>query len=305
MTTRVDTAFARMEARLSATPELRRRVFEWLGRLSPTDDPADYFRQRRTLPILTLPEWVGQSLGVEADDAFFDDLTYSTIAGYCHIRLLDDCMDDDPAGDATLLPATGFFHAEFQQTYAAYFESQHPFWEWFHSLWFGSAQAAIADARLKTITLRQFQEISALKVSPAKIPIVATCLRHGKPDALPARLALCDRLGAIAQMTDDVFDWQDDLEDQGRTTYFLSEAKRRRTRREPAAAWILREGFGWGVATIRLWYDALREDAETLGGDGLVQHLRGEEASLAARADELIPGYQSLATLADGWPTQS
>ena len=305
MTARIDAAFARLEERLSATPELRRRVFAWLKRLSPTSDPADYFRQRRTLPILELPEWVGRGLGVDADDAFFDDLTYSTIAGYCHIRLLDDCMDGDPAADPTLLPAAGFFHAEFQQSYAAYFEPRHPFWESFTALWFGAVEAAIADARLPSITLEQFLRISARKVSPAKIPIVATCLRHGKPDALPARLALCDRLGAIAQMTDDVFDWQDDLEDQGRTTYFLSEARRRRTRREPAAAWILREGFGWGVATIRSWYDALREDAETLGGDGLAQHLRVEEASLAARADALIPGYQSLATLADGWPTES
>lgn len=305
MTARIDAAFARLEERLSATPELRRRVFAWLKRLSPTSDPADYFRQRRTLPILELPEWVGRGLGVDADDAFFDDLTYSTIAGYCHIRLLDDCMDGDPAADPTLLPAAGFFHAEFQQSYAAYFEPRHPFWESFTALWFGAVEAAIADARLPSITLEQFLRISARKVSPAKIPIVATCLRHGKPDALPARLALCDRLGAIAQMTDDVFDWQDDLEDRGRTTYFLSEARRRRTRREPAAAWILREGFGWGVATIRSWYDALREDAETLGGDGLAQHLRVEEASLAARADALIPGYQSLATLADGWPTES
>lgn len=303
MTTRIDTAFERLEARLRDTPELLTRVFAWLERLSPTDDPADYFRQRRTLPILTLPEWVGQALGIEADDAFFDDLTYSTIAGYCHIRLLDDVMDRDPAADPTLLPAAGFFHAEFQQVYAAYFEPRHPFWEWFAGLWFGAVEAAIADARLPTITLEQFQRISALKVSPAKIPIVATCLRHGKPDALPARLALCDRLGAIAQMTDDVFDWQDDLEDPGRTTYFLSEAKRRRKRTEPATAWILREGFAWGVATIESWYESLADDARALGGLELVRHLDAERAVLAEQADQLIPGYRTLATLADVWPS--
>jgi hypothetical protein len=300
---RIDTAFARMEARLSATPELRARVFAWLERLSPTKDPADYFRQRRTLPILTLPEWVGQGSGVEADDAFFDDLTYSTIAGYCHIRLLDDVMDGDPAADPTLLPAAGFFHSEFQQAYAKHFEPDHPFWEWFAKLWFGAVEATIVDARLKTITLEQFQRIAALKVSPAKIPIVATCLRHGESDALPARLALCDRLGAIAQMTDDVLDWQDDLEDQGRITYFLSEARRRRKRKEPATAWILREGFAWGVATIESWYEALGNDARALGGEELVRHLDAERAALAERAERLIPGYRTLATLADVWPS--
>jgi hypothetical protein len=303
MTARIDAAFARMDTRLRATPELRRRVFDWLARLSPSADPADYFRQPRTLPILDLPEWVGQGLGASANAVFYDDLVYSTIAGYCHIRLLDDVMDGDPAGDAMLLPAAGFFHAEFQQAYVTYFEPQHPFWEWFTSLWFGAIQATIADARLGTITLEQFQEISALKVSPAKIPVVATCLRHGRPDALPARLELCDRLGCIAQMTDDLFDWQDDLEHPGRKTYFLSEAERRRDREEPLAAWILREGFAWGVATIQAWYDALREDARALGGVGLVGHLDGEAATLSDRATRLIPGYRALASLAGVWPS--
>lgn len=304
MTTRIDRAFARMDARLHDTPELRKRVLAWLERLSPTADPADYFRQRRTLPILGLPEWVGRSLGESAgaDDAFYDDLTYSTIAGYCHIRLLDDVMDRDPAADPALLPAAGFFHAEFQQAYAAYFEPRHPFWEWFARLWFGAVEATIADAKLKTISFAQFQSIATSKVSPAKIPVVATCLRSGMPDAIPARLALCDRLGAIAQMTDDVFDWQDDLEDAGRTTYFLSEAKRRRKRKEPATAWILREGFSWGIATIGSWYEALRDDALTLGGVELVRHVDAERAVLAERAEQLIPGYRELATLADAWP---
>ncbi len=303
MTTRVDTAFARLKARLAATPELSARIFAWLEQLSPTTDPAEYFRQRRTLPILTLPEWVGKTMGAKADDAFYDDVTYSTITGYCHIRLLDDVMDADPNANPSLLPASGFFHAEFQQAYATYFEAQHPFWDWFATLWFGAVEATITDADLKAITHEQFLRIAALKVSPAKIPIVATCLRHGKPDALPARLALCDRLGAIAQMTDDVFDWQDDLEDQGRTTYFLSEAKRRRKRKEPGTAWILREGFAWGIATIESWYEALGNDVRALGGPELVRHLDAERAVLAERAEQLIPGYRTLATLADVWPS--
>lgn len=302
MTARIDAAFARLDARLRATPELRRRVFEWLARLSPSADPADYFRQRRTLPILDLPGWLGEGLGGAADAAFDDDLTYSTIAGYCCIRLLDDCMDRDAAADPTLLPAAGFFHTEFQRAYTTHFAPDHPFWDWFATLWFGAMQATIADAGLRSITLRQFQDITALKVSPAKIPLVATCLRRDRPDALSARLDLCDRLGCLAQMTDDLFDWQDDLERPGRTTYFLSEAARRCEPEEPAAAWILRDGFAWGVATIHSWYDALREDAKALGGDPLARHLREEAAFLSERAERLIPGYRALATLADSWP---
>jgi hypothetical protein len=299
---RITAAFARMHTRLSGTPYLRDRVADWLGRLSPTADPTDYFRQVRTVPILTLPMWVEEALGCQTDPAFQGDLIYSTIAGYCHIRLLDDVMDGEEARHLSLLPATGFFHAEFQRTYARWFGPEHPFWVQFTALWFGAAEAAVADADLATITLSQFHEISARKVSPAKIPIVATCLHHGRPDALPAWLDLCDRLERIGQMTDDLFDWQEDLEHPGRTTYFLSEAERRRNVQEPVAAWILRTGFEWGARTIHSWYHELGRDAASLGSDGLARHLAQQETALAERAAALAPGYHTLGSLAEAWP---
>jgi hypothetical protein len=298
----ITAAFARMDDRLSGTPYLRDRVALWLGRLSPSADPTDYFRQVRTVPILTLPRWVEEALGCGPDPAFQDDLVYSTILGYCHIRLLDDVMDGAEAGDLSLLPATGFFHAEFQGTYARWFGPEHPFWARFTALWFGAAEATVADADLGAITLSQFHEISARKVSPAKIPIVATCLHHGRPDALPAWLDLCDRLERIAQMTDDLFDWQEDLEQPGRTTYFLSEAERRRDAQQPVAAWILRTGFEWGVRTVHSWYHELRREAASLGSDGLTRHLTQQETALAERGAVLAPGYRALGSLAEAWP---
>lgn len=299
---RVTAAFARLDARLGGTPFLREKVLSWLRRLSPTDDPADYFRQTRTLPILDLPVWMEEGLAVRSDAGLQDDLVYSTIAGYCHIRLLDDIMDGDPAADVNLLPAAGFFHAEFHGTYTRYFGPEHPFWERFAALWFGAAEATIADAGLTVITLRQFREVTALKVSPAKIPIIATGLHHGRSDALPAWLDLSERLECLAQMTDDLFDWQEDLEHPGRTTYFLSEAESRRAREESRMAWILREGFGWGVQLIQTWYHELHATAATLGSAGLARHLVCEEAALTERAAALAPGYQALGSLARVWP---
>ena len=251
---RIGTAFARLDERLAHTPYLRDRIADWLRRLSPTSNPADYFLQVRTLPILSFPGWVQEGLDLRIDPAFQNDLAYSTIAGYCHIRLLDDIVDGDLAGDPSLLPAAGFFHSEFQQAYARWFPPEHPFWGHFTALWFGAAEAAVADTELATITSASFRDISARKVSPAKIPIVATCLHHHRPESFRAWLDACDRLGAIAQMTDDLFDWQDDIEHPERTTYFLSEAERRRDPGEPVAAWVLREGFGWGVRAIQSWY---------------------------------------------------
>ena len=298
----IGTAFARLDERLAHTPYLRDRIAAWLRRLSPTSDPADYFLQVRTLPILSFPGWVEEGLGVQVDPAFQIDLAYSTIAGYCHIRLLDDIVDGDPAADASLLPASGFFHSEFQQAYARWFPPEHPFWGHFTTLWFGAAEAAVADTELATITSASFHEISARKVSPAKIPIVATCLHHERAEILPAWLDACDRLGSIAQMTDDLFDWQDDIEHPERTTYFLSEAERRRDPREPVSAWVLREGFGWGVRAIQSWYRELRYVADRIGSKGLDAHLDWQQAALAERAAGLLPGYHALASLAEVWP---
>lgn len=299
---RIATAFARLDERLVHTPYLRDRIASWLRHLSPTNDPADYFLQMRTLPILTFPEWVEEGLGVRIDPAFQKDVAYSTITGYCHIRLLDDVVDGDSAGDANLLPASYFFHSEFQHAYARWFAPEHPFWSHFTTLWFGAAEAAVLDTELPTITSPVFHDISARKVSPAKIPIVATCLHYERADVLPSWLDVCDRLGSIAQMTDDLFDWHDDIGHPERTTYFLSEAERRRDPGQPVAAWVLRQGFEWGVWTIQSWYRELRHVADGTGSQGLDAHLDSQQAALAERAAELLPGYRALASLADVWP---
>lgn len=293
----ISAAFARLAARLAPTPHLDARVTAWLRRLSPTDDPADYFRQPRLCPILTLPAWVEESLTGAPDETFQPDLVYSTIAGYCHIRLLDDVMDGDAAADVALLPASGFFHAEFTGIYARHFAPQHLFWESFERLWFGAAEAALADAELSSVTLEQFRVVSAQKLSPAKIPIAAVCLRHGRSDALPAWSGVAEALGEVAQLTDDVLDWREDLA-RGAATYFLTEAERRRGAGESATAWILREGFDWGVAQLHDRYGALHRQAADLGSTGLARHLAVHEGRLADTAAALGPGFRALATLA-------
>jgi hypothetical protein len=293
---RIGAAFARLDARLAATPQLAARVTAWLRRLSPTDDPADYFRQPRLCPILTMPAWVEESLAGAADDAFQRELVYSTIAGYCHIRLIDDVMDGDAAADVNLLPASGFFHSEFTGTYARQFEPGHAFWPAFEALWFGAAEGAVVDAGLPGVTPEQFRAVSAQKVSPARIPIVAVCLRHERPDALVAWLDAAGALGEVAQLTDDVLDWREDLA-RGAATFFLSEAERRRGTGEGVTAWILREGFDWGVAELHDRYRRLHRQAEALGSAGLASHLTLHEQRLADTAAVLGPGFRALATL--------
>jgi hypothetical protein len=297
----ISSAVERLSARLVPTPVLHQRAVDWMQQLSPTGEAAAYFRQPRAWPLLTLPAWVEESLGAVSDPAFQADLVYSSIAGYYHIRLVDDLMDHDAAARLDLLPLSGVLHSEFQGTYARYFPPDHFFWFRFAELWYGAAEATVADASLRNISLAEFRSVSALKVSPGKIPVMAVLCRHDRADLLPAWFDLCDRLAAIVQMSDDLFDWQVDLDRPERTTYFLSEADRRRARAESRTAWILREGFDWGVTTLLDWLADLRQRATSLRSPALDRHLAWREAALAEAAATLRPGFQALAATQRLW----
>ncbi len=297
----IDAAIERLAACLAPTPVLRQRAMDWMQRLSPTGEAGAYFQQPRAWPLLTLPAWVEQSLAEDSDPAFMADLVYSSIAGYYHIRLVDDLMDHDAAARLDLLPLSGVLHSEFQGTYARHFPPDHPFWTRYGALWYGAAEATVADAALPEISLAEFRAVSALKVSPGKIPVMAVLFRHHHADLLPAWFDLCDRLAAIVQMSDDLFDWQVDLDRPDRTTYFLSQAERQRHRSEPRASWIMREGFDWGVQILLEWLADLRVRATSLSSPALDRHLAWRQEALVDSATKLRPGFRALADTQAFW----
>ena len=297
----IDSAIERLADTLAPTPVLRQRAMAWMQQLSPTGDAAAYFRQPRAWPLLTLPIWVEESLAVAPDPAFQADLVYSSIAGYYYIRLIDDLMDHDATARLDLLPLSSVLHSEFQAGYARHFPPDHPFWPRYAELWYGAAEATVADAALTEISLAEFRAVSARKVSPGKIPVMAVLFRHDRADLLLAWFALCDALGAIVQMSDDLFDWQVDLKRPERTTYFLSEAERQRRGTEPRASWIMREGFDWGVEAVLAWLGDLRGCATALSSPALDRHLAWRQEALVDSATTLRPGFRALADTQAFW----
>ena len=73
-------------------------------------------------------------------------------------------------------------------------------------------------------------------------------------------------------MLDDLFDWYDDLERKG-CTYLLSEAVRRKSGNESVEAWMMREGFSWGVQCLRDQMLEVRRLAHKLRCPALVEYL--------------------------------
>jgi hypothetical protein len=298
LTSLISAGCRRMESELlRASPATARRVESWLGQLSESGRLEDYFTDPHAFPMLLLPWWVARTVEREPDIAFHSNIVYSTMNGYCYIRLVDNVMDGHDKQERGLLPATAFFHSQFQQSYYRYFESTSPFWDTFHTLWLKAGDAVMEEATLTNIDRRDFDEISASKLCGAKIPVVAVCHWNGRPDLVGPWSECCDRLARVMQFMDDLFDWHRDLS-RGITSYFLSQAASRKRNDESATSWIVREGFAWGVGILRTWLDDLRPLAHQLGSGEFEHYLERRQDILRDEAESIERGLCDLISLA-------
>lgn len=233
-----------------------------------------------SFPALLLPSWISTEAEREADIEFHVDLAYSTLNGFCFIRLLDDVADGDRSGDRRqILAASGLFHAAFQAAYHRHFPSDHEFWRRFHDAWNEQAEATSVDASLARVDADAFRCYSSRKFSASKIPAAAVLHRYGR-EALIAPWAHCiDCLGQLYQMVNDVTGWQLDRK-FGIRTFFLSEYDRTGREGEPIGAWYKRHGLMWGVGQITDAVAAAKAVAGEMQCDHLELFLRHREQTL-------------------------
>ncbi len=293
ITAAIDRLWAELEAQ---APVMAGQVRPWMESLAGGRPPEVYFKHPLAFPALLLPWWLEKTIRPEPDRSFQAGLAYSTINGYYFIRLIDNLMDGHATVELKLLPALGFFHTRFQGAYQPYFPYPHPFWELLQATWSASAEAAVRDAGLADIDRALFLEVAAKKVCASRIPIAAACYRYERPELIEPWFRFVDRLGAWHQLLNDLFDWQKDLK-LGARTYFLCEGDRRRDQATPVAAWVIREGFEWGMALLQAWLAGLKAEAGQLQSPDLLAYLDEREAHLNQKRDEVRPGFQSLARL--------
>lgn len=280
-----------------ATPEMARPVADWMRSLAGGHAPEAYFTHPLAFPTLLLPWWVEQSLGCEPEPAFQADVAYSSVNGYYFIRMIDNVMDGEATVEAKLLPALAFFHTEFQAAYQEHFAPTHPFWALYRKVWFGTAEAAIHDARQESISLAMFEQASAQKVRAALIPVAAVCYRHARPDLIEPWSDFVYRMGKWHQMLNDTFDWHKDRSN-GNMSYFLSEAQRHKRDSESPTDWIVRTGFQAGCDTLRQWMRDAQDLAATLNCPPLAHYLADRSAQFERRAHDALAGFGALGKLA-------
>lgn len=258
----------------------------WMNSLAKTGLAADYFQHPLAFPMLLLPRWVEEAISPTVDESFQADLTYSSVSGYYFIRMIDNVMDEQSTLEMRLLPMTAFFHAEATAIYHHYFDATHPFWGYFSRWNAQSAALAIADGSSENISLADFQQIAGKKVVGGKIPLAAVLAKYQHLDDLPAWEHFYDKLSCWHQMFNDILSWRKDMSHNS-SSYFLSEGERRKAANESLFAWLIREGFTWGLSLLHEWLKDLFSLAESLGSDNLKVYLLQREKLLTAQAKEL------------------
>lgn len=291
----VEAGAERLEATLRAgMPGSADRAMTWLRGLTVSGRLADYFLHPTRFPMVRLPVW---AIEPEARHhrALVADTIYSTMAGYYHIRLLDDVMDRMPEAPLDLLPLAALFHLEFQSAYQPHFAADSPFWAEFRGRWLGLADWTVP--RRGTDAIGPLQERAGATVGAVVIPLRALTLGVGAAGRFEQWEPVVLELARIEQWIDDIVDWQQDLE-RGQPNLLLAAGTDRARVGEGQAAWVVREGYGWGLASAQQRLGAVVPAAVALGSAPLAAFLASRQVALSDLAERTAAGLEGLASLA-------
>jgi hypothetical protein len=280
----VQEAYADLDARLDAAgPVLAGELGAWIRRRAGRRAPWEYLTDVRAFPTLRLPWFLEESLAGQADPALQGELVRSSLAGYYHIRLIDNAMDDPGAPEVRLLPALGVLHLLFEAPYRRLFPGGHPFHETLQTLWTQSGEDTLRDGLLQDFARDDFENSAARKTWAARIPMEAVLHRHGNFAARAPWMRFFECYARWHQMEDDVLDWHADLR-KGRPTWFTCEARRHAPAGEAPGAWVMGNGLSWAFGLLDGWWDEACGAAADLGSPGLEAYLRQrQEAHREAR----------------------
>ncbi|HVU10272.1 MAG TPA: hypothetical protein VHD90_03300 [Phototrophicaceae bacterium] len=255
----IRSAFERLHTDLSETlPFTGEAIWHWMT----AQHPPELWTHPRAFPFFLIPWWVENDITDSVDAEFQGDLTYASIAAYAHIRLVDNIMDGHAAQEYPLVGATGVFHLLFQAIYQKYFDSQHPFWDFFRPCYFEAIDATIHDGQLTDKTEAQFINVISHKTGFANIPLAAVCYRYNSlPSMIPWSTFIAD-FSRWHLMEEDVFDYLVDLNNQT-PTFFLCEGQRRKYPDERLEAWVIREGLTWAKELMAGWMTDIKASGIT------------------------------------------
>ena len=278
-------------------PLMARDLQNWMTQLAGSPEPADYFLHPVAFPLMLLPWWVERQLKGEVDPDFQSDLIFSNATMYYYIRLVDNVMDGHATVEQKMLPIAGYFVNQFHSVYHRYFNDAHPFWDYLQHTWAEFCDVTAADGKLTHIDEPTFASTVGRKVCAAKISVAAVCYRYDSPELVQRWDEWIDTFGCWHLFREDMFDWQQDLS-LGAATYFLCEARRRKTANELEVGWIAREGLDWGYDQLKGWMNRLH--LMTFASSEVRDYLEFREQELITRREKLRPALEFILQVSSG-----
>ena len=284
-----------IEAWASGSPSLAAHGSTWIARFSDLVEPARYFTQAYSLPVLAFPWWLEKRIRGQADVEFQADLMFSTVSGYYFARMIDDIMDGHGVPPAAV-PALYLLHQQLIEPYYKYFPPPHAFWREFDRLLMRTAEATSVEASLQQIDESAFVAVSARKATAALIPVAAVCFRYERAELLQSWTDFFTLYSRWHQMNDDLVDWSADHR-AGNHTWLLCEAERRRAHDEPVPLWMGRVGYQWTRGLMDSWMNDAIAAAQELGAPELMLYLEMRKRAFSCYINRMIRTAAAYARL--------
>ncbi|RME22539.1 MAG: geranylgeranyl pyrophosphate synthase [Deltaproteobacteria bacterium] len=266
---------------------IRERLARWGGGLGPTLRQAwealwhrlrldqDYFGHPLALPVLELPLWQFQGdprVRARGEDAMLD-AAESAAAGYLHVRIQDDLLDEGTAaGDAGQLMLAEALGARHQRLCMQLAGGAAAFASLFEARWTAYAEAMALDSALGAsdgVIDRATEAVLLQRTAPLVLPAAALAAPVA-PETLGPLDTIVTRLAAAHQLVTDAIDVEKDLRN-GNQSLVLARMGAEHGADHVRRALYVEGGLDRIHAEARAELEAARDRAPLAGVPGLAQ----------------------------------
>jgi hypothetical protein len=176
-----------------------------------TDRQSQTWMSPQSQPVIHLPRWLWEGLGLPLSAEVRLDLLESAVCGYLHARLADDLVDEgDSDPGAVFLLGRALFRRH-SGLLRLHIPGEHPFWTAFDARWAAAEEALLLERSLRgqAPTAAQFEQIldGARPVLLPGLAVLALGDRWGLAGELPR---LIDPLLRAHQLLEDLADLDED-----------------------------------------------------------------------------------------------
>ncbi len=162
-----------------------------------------------------LPYWLSECLQVSEDDC--DQLALGNLFGMMHYFIIDDVMDSPSNLHSHLLPLAGLCNLQLMNRYQALLAGHSAVWQHYGRYVSDWASAVSTERSLE----RPWNDLRSLahKSSPLKLTAAALCALSDQEELLEEAELAIDLVLATLQLSDDLADWEIDLEEGNRNAW--------------------------------------------------------------------------------------